>query len=160
MSAAAPPAPPQSAVLLYDGSCGFCARSVQFVLSHERERRTLRFASLQGPVGRDVAGRWPQLANVDSMIWYLPPGGAGPERVLVRSDAVLAIAQYLGGIWRVLGGLGHLVPRSLRDAAYDVVAARRHRITPKACLLPSADERSRFMDPEFAVRHSTTSERH
>jgi predicted DCC family thiol-disulfide oxidoreductase YuxK len=149
----------ESAVLLYDGSCGFCARSVQFVLSHERDRRTLRFASLQGPVGREVAGRWPQLANVDSMIWYLPAGGTRPERVLVRSDAVLAIAQYLGGVWRVLGGLGHIMPRSLRDAAYDAVAARRHRITPKACLLPSADERSRFMDPEFAPRSFTPLER-
>jgi predicted DCC family thiol-disulfide oxidoreductase YuxK len=144
----------ESAVLLYDGSCGFCARSVQFVLSHERQRRTLRFASLQGPVGREVAERWPQLTNVDSMIWYLPSGGVEPGRILVRSDAVLEIARYLGGIWRVLGGLGYLVPRSLRDAAYDAVAARRHRITPKACLLPSADERSRFMDPEFATPSS------
>ena len=35
-----------SALLLYDGTCGFCAQSVQFVLRHDRKRRTLRFSSL------------------------------------------------------------------------------------------------------------------
>ena len=32
-------------ILLYDGTCGFCAESLQLVLRHDR-RRTLRFAAL------------------------------------------------------------------------------------------------------------------
>lgn len=145
------------ALLLYDGDCGFCARSVQFVLRRERRRRTLRFASLQGPYGSEVRARHPEVDGVDSIIWYEPPGGEsrpeagrGPgagrgERVLVRSDAVLAVLSYLGGGWRLLGALGRLVPRVVRDAAYDLVAHHRRRLASNdACLLPTAEQRVRF----------------
>lgn len=135
------------ALLLYDGDCGFCARSVQFVLRHERRRRTLRFASLQGPYGSEVRARHAEVDGVDSIIWYEPPGGeAGRgERVLVRSDAVLAVLSYLGGGWRLLGALGRLVPRVVRDGAYDLVARHRRRLASNdVCLLPTVAQRARF----------------
>jgi predicted DCC family thiol-disulfide oxidoreductase YuxK len=131
--------------LLFDGTCGFCARSVQFVLRHEGRRRTLRFASLQGAYGRDVRARQPELTHVDSIIWCAPSEPGRAERVLMRSDAVLEVLQYLGGGWRVLGVLGRAVPRVVRDAAYDLVAGHRRRLASnEACLLPAADQRARF----------------
>ena len=140
----------EGALLLYDGSCGFCAASVQFVLAHERARRALRFASLQGELARDVVVRHPALAGIDSLIWYEPasPERARPERVLVRSAAVLEVADYLGGIWRVLGRIGRLIPRPLRDAAYDLFARHRYRVFGRvdACLLPTPAQRARFVD--------------
>lgn len=136
---------PAHPVLLYDGTCGFCAESVQLVLRHDR-RRTLRFASLQGPFGRSVLERHPELEGVDSIVW-VEPAGAG-ERVLVRSDAALRIAGYLGGWWR-LARVGSAVPRVVRDAAYDTVARHRHRLlgSGPSCLIPSPDDRDRFLDP-------------
>ena len=83
-------------VLLYDGTCGFCAESVQLVLRHDR-RRTLRFAALQGAFGRTVRARHPELEGVDSVVWVEPPAEGRPEAVLVRSDAALRVARYLGG---------------------------------------------------------------
>jgi hypothetical protein len=71
-----------SPVLLYDGTCGFCAESVQLVLRHDR-RRTLRFAALQGAFGVDVRARHPELARVDSVVWVDPPLAGQAERVLV-----------------------------------------------------------------------------
>jgi hypothetical protein len=44
---------PDGPVLLYDGLCGFCDGTVQFILKHDR-RGTLRFATLQGDFARDV----------------------------------------------------------------------------------------------------------
>jgi predicted DCC family thiol-disulfide oxidoreductase YuxK len=135
---------PAHPVLLYDGTCGFCAESVQLVLRHDR-RRTLRFASLQGAFGRSVLGRHPSLERVDSIVWVEP---AGPgERVLVRSDAALRIARYLGGRWR-LAQLSRAVPRVIRDAAYDAIARHRHRIlgSGPSCLVPNPDDRHRFLD--------------
>ena len=40
-----------------------------------------------------------------------------------------------------------VVPRPIRDLAYRVVAANRHRIfgTRVTCRVPTADERSRFL---------------
>jgi predicted DCC family thiol-disulfide oxidoreductase YuxK len=133
-------------LLLYDGSCGFCAESVQFVLRRDRRKRTLRFASLQGAVGSEMRARHPELETVDSVIWYErdPPR----DVLLVRSSAVLRVLRYLGGPWRLLAWLGGLLPRPLRDRAYDVIARHRHTLVRGAplCLVPTPDQRDRFVD--------------
>jgi predicted DCC family thiol-disulfide oxidoreductase YuxK len=132
-------------VLLYDGTCGFCAESVQVVLRFDR-RGHLRFAPLDGEFGAEVRSRHPELAGVDSMVWVDPPRGDRPERVLVRSSAGLRIASYLGGIWRA-ALLGWLLPRPLRDGLYDFVARHRHRIAGAhdSCLVPGPSVRDRFL---------------
>ena len=82
-------------VLLYDGDCGFCAGSVQFVLRHEpaAARARLAFAPLQGAFGARVRERFPELATVDSVVWYDPSVPA----VRVRSAA--ALAAMAGDLW-------------------------------------------------------------
>jgi predicted DCC family thiol-disulfide oxidoreductase YuxK len=137
-------------VLLYDGTCGFCARSVQFVLDHERDRHSLTFARLAGALGDDLRRRHPALASVDSVIWFEPADDAGGGTAFVRSAAVLRVLRYLGGGWRVLGLLGTIVPRSLRDWLYDVVARRRRTLVRRSpsCLVPSAEQRKRFLDAD------------
>src|SRR6202047_366084 len=79
-------------VLLYDGTCAFCAESVQTVLRHDR-RGTLKFAPLHGVFAASVRARHPELESIDSMVWVdLAPGGS--EQVLVRSAAALRVARY------------------------------------------------------------------
>src|SRR5213080_2161024 len=107
------------AVLPYDGTCGFCARSVQFVLRHERARRTLRFARLEGSFGLALRDRHPELAGVDSLIWYEPATATAPERLLWRSRGALRVAHYLGGVWAMLATLGNVIPRRILDRVYD-----------------------------------------
>ncbi|MFZ5891368.1 MAG: thiol-disulfide oxidoreductase DCC family protein [Myxococcota bacterium] len=130
-------------VLLYDGDCGFCATSVQFVLRHDKRSRALRFAPLAGELGEQVRREHPELAGVDSMIWYEPGASAGTVRV--RSEALLALLGYLGGGFRVLARLGRVVPRRLRDSAYAAFAARRKRFGGELCLMPTPEERARFL---------------
>ncbi len=136
------------ALLLYDGTCGFCAESVQFVLRHEGAARSLKFASLQSPTGVEIRGRHPELDNIDSVIWYEPGSGGTDDVILVRSRAVLRVLRYLGGVWRALGVLGAIVPRILRDRVYDFVARHRHKLVRGApvCVLPTPEQRSRFLD--------------
>ena len=135
-----------SPVLLYDGACGFCAESVQLVLRHDR-RRTLRFAALQGAYGRALRARHPELDGVDSMVWVEPDETANGSRVLVRSDAALRVARYLGGWWN-LAMIGRLLPRPVRDSLYNLIARHRHRLleTDPTCLLPDPEVRERFLD--------------
>jgi len=136
----------ESALLLYDGSCGFCARSVQFVLRHEGARRSLRFASLQSPAGAEIRARHPELDAIDSVIWY--EAGRPSDVVLVKSRAVLRVLGYLGGVWRALGWFGAIVPRVIRDRVYDFIARHRHRLVRGApsCVVPTAEQRPRFVD--------------
>jgi len=130
-------------VLLYDGLCGFCNASVQFILRHER-RHTLRFAALQGSFAREVKRRHPSLDDVDSLVWLEESGPR--ERVAIRSRAALAVAGYLGGFWRVLL-IFTIIPAPVGDFFYDVFARHRYRWfgTHASCPLPPTDVRSRFL---------------
>jgi predicted DCC family thiol-disulfide oxidoreductase YuxK len=130
-------------VLLYDGLCGFCNATVQFILRHE-SRPTLMFAALQGTFAAGVIERHPELKAVDSLVWVQANGP--DERVRIRSSAALAVVRHLGGIWRTLM-LFWLVPRPLRDWAYDLLARRRFRIFGRygSCPVPGEAVRARFL---------------
>jgi predicted DCC family thiol-disulfide oxidoreductase YuxK len=136
---------PAGPILVYDGDCAFCSRSVQFILRHDR-RRSVRFAARDGVAGRAVRERHPALLQVDSLIWVETRGAL--ERPLVRSESVLAIAAYLGGGFGLLGAVGRLIPRPLRDLGYDVIARFRRRLSfgGTACVIFTPEERSRVLD--------------
>ena len=132
-----------SPVLLYDGLCGFCDGAVQFVMRHDRHRR-IRFATLQGEYALGLLERHPALREVDSLI--LVEETEGGERVLVRSTGALRVAQLMGGPWKATVLL-RVVPRVVRDWAYDLFARNRYRMFGRLdhCRLPSAEERARFI---------------
>lgn len=131
-------------ILVYDGDCGFCTRSVQFVLAHDR-RGTARFAARDGIAGRAVRERHPHLRTVESLLWV--DQREGREVVFVYSDAVLETARYLGGVYAVLAAFGRLVPRVLRDPVYNAIARVRKRILggATACHLPAPHELARML---------------
>jgi predicted DCC family thiol-disulfide oxidoreductase YuxK len=132
-------------VLLYDGLCGFCDGTVQFILRHDR-RGTLKFATLQGDFARDVITRHPELAGVDSLV-LVERDSSGTEHVHVRSDGALRVARYLGGAWH-LARAAAIVPRFIRDWTYDGFARIRYRVFGRydACPIPSPEQRARFID--------------
>lgn len=132
-------------ILVYDGDCGFCTRAVQFVLAHDTRRGTVRFAARDGEAGRAVRQRHPHLQVVESLLWVETVDGR--EVVSIYSDAVLATATYLGGVYALLGGLGRIVPRLLRDPVYNLVARVRKQIMRGApvCRLPAPHELARML---------------
>jgi len=133
-------------VLLYDGLCGFCDATVRFLLKHDR-RGTLHFATLQGDFARALIARHPELKGVDSLVLVERDPATGAETVHVRSAGALRVARYLGGAWHLARALA-IVPRVLRDWAYDAFARVRYRVFGRydACPLPSPEQRARFID--------------
>jgi predicted DCC family thiol-disulfide oxidoreductase YuxK len=131
-------------VLLYDGVCGFCNKSVQLILDHDR-RGEMRFAALQSDYGQAVIERHTELRDIDSVVFieHAPDG----ERVYVRSDAALKVAAYLGGFWKIFL-VARVLPRGLRDYCYDLFARNRYKLFGKydSCMLPPPEVRSRFLD--------------
>jgi predicted DCC family thiol-disulfide oxidoreductase YuxK len=132
-------------VLLYDGLCGFCDSTVQFVLARDHGG-SMKFATLQGQFAAQIIQQQPELQAIDSLILVdTSENGAHPQ-VKVRSAAALGVAEYLGGPWK--GALLlKLVPRPLRDWAYDLFARNRHRWFGRydACPLPTPEQRQRFL---------------
>ena len=135
-------------VLLYDGTCGLCHATVRFILRHDKNR-SLRFASLTGNFGRSIVEKQPELEGVDSVVWLEPAANNRAACVLVRSTAALRVARYLGGPWRLFLVFA-LVPRTIRDRLYDLLARHRHLLAgPKDdCFALSPETRGRFLDSE------------
>jgi len=129
-------------VLLYDGECGVCTRSIQWILRHERSQ-TLRFAALQSQVGKHLIRRANIPENIDSLIWVQQP--AGELQARIWSGAVIEALRYVRGPWSTLA-LMRFIPRPLRDFGYRLFARHRLTFSPKACLLPTPETRARFLD--------------
>ena len=133
-------------VLLYDGLCGFCDMVVQFVLAQDRQA-VIRFAPLQGEFARALIARHPELRDVDSLI-FVEGANTPEERVFVKSEGAARVARYLGSVDRMIARVTAIVPRFIRDAAYDAFARVRYRVFGRreSCRVPSADQRARFLD--------------
>ena len=142
-SAAAVTAP----ILFFDGECGFCDRAVRFAMSHDAEGR-LYAATLAGETARVALQPFASmLVDIDSTVLYLPATPTRAAAVQIHSDAALSVLRLLGGGWAVLGVLGHVVPRWIRDGAYKAFAKRRFRIFGRveACQLWPPDWRARIL---------------
>jgi len=69
-------------------------------------------------------------------------------RIHTRSTAALRLSLHLGLGWRLLARVGLVVPRPLRDAAYDLVARNRYRWWGRreSCRVPTPEERALFVE--------------
>lgn len=134
-------------IILYDGVCGLCNRLNQFLLTRDKDNR-FRFASLQSDFASELLKRH-GLDATDLDTVYVVVDYAGPnERVLSRSDAVLFALQQLGGVWSVAGSLGKVVPGSIRNAVYRIVARNRYRVFGKyeVCMMPEERFKHKFVE--------------
>lgn len=134
-----------STLVLYDGVCGFCASSVQFLLRRDPRGR-FRFAALQSKVAQDVLAKHGARADDLDTVYVVDGYGTPEERVLSRSDAALHCAGLLGWPWK-LARIATLLPASLRNIGYDLIARHRYRIFGKldACMIPDPAIRDRFI---------------
>lgn len=138
--------PQPYAIVIFDGECAFCDRSVKWIIHHDRAAR-LRFTPRQSAVGQELLAKHglpPE--GVDSMI--LIEG----DRVSTHSTGVLRIAKLLPLPWK-LGAANLLIPRFIRDFLYRAMAKRRYKVAGKvdACSIPTPEQRSRILD-EMPIR--------
>jgi len=134
---------PAGQPIFYDGHCGLCHGLVRFVISEDQSAHPFSFAPLQGEeIKRSIT---------DSVRAELPDSVVvvdENENVLTRSTAVIYVLKRLGGMWFIGGTLLSLVPRALRNVAYDAVASVRKRIfgtTEEVCPLVPRPLRARFL---------------
>ncbi|MET3681939.1 putative DCC family thiol-disulfide oxidoreductase YuxK [Alkalibacillus flavidus] len=126
-------------VVFFDGVCNLCNGVVQWLIERD-DHDALRFAPLQSDLGKRLQKQIGQ-PELDSIIvvdrgkWY------------VKSDAALLIASKLNNKWRYLRVL-NIVPKRLRDVAYDSVAHNRKRIFGErnACMVPTPRLQRKFLN--------------
>ena len=134
-------------VLLFDGECGVCNGLVRFAHGHDA-RGTLRYAPLDGAFARALGDRFPELRAVDSIIWVGRRLTVDRSDIHVRSDAVIALCEHLGGAFRIAALVLRAFPRPIRDAGYDLFARNRQRFSPRRprCDLDATSLRSCLID--------------
>lgn len=131
----------QHKIILFDGVCNLCNRSVVFILQHET-RPEFSFASVQSDAGRQL------------LIWCGLPGDYFEAVVLIDrgkkflgSTAALKIGQTLKFPWSFLASLGLIVPKVVRDWVYNQIGKHRYQWFGKrdVCMIPTENLRSRFL---------------
>lgn len=125
-------------IVFFDGECVMCNTFLDLMMAIDQPI-TLKVAPLQGKTAQQ----------------YLPPLASDPEDWSIylldetglysQSDAVIRIAQRLGGVWALAAAAG-IFPKMIRDGIYRAIAQNRYRMFGKRdCRLPSPEEQARFL---------------
>jgi len=129
-----------ASIVLFDGYCNLCHRSVLFIIKRDRTGR-FKFVSLQSEPGRQLlSGAGGDPASLETMI-LLEDG-----LLYDRSTAALRICRKLDGPWPLLF-IFIIIPRPVRDMVYRWIARNRYRWfgRKEECLVPSEELKSRFL---------------
>jgi len=128
-----------SGIILFDGECAFCEGAVRFIA--RRDGGHFRFGASQSPSAAGLLARFGVTREAARSIILIEDG-----QLFLRSTASLKIAGRLSAPWRWAAWLLWL-PRPLRDAAYNLVAAVRRRIAgvSNACEVPPPEIRARML---------------
>jgi predicted DCC family thiol-disulfide oxidoreductase YuxK len=122
-------------------------------LKHDK-RDYFRFASLQS----DWSSSLLQRHNLDphdlDTVYVVLDQGQATERLLARSDAILFLLGKLDGIWK-LAVAGKVLPRTIRDGVYKLVARNRYRVFGKyeSCMVPEQNHRGRCLEEQSERGH-------
>lgn len=126
-------------LVLFDGPCTLCQRSVRFILRHERSS-DLKFSSLQSETGQNQLQTFAVPPEIDAMV-LIEEGEA-----FTGSDAALRICNYLRRPWRWFYALRHL-PGWMHRPVYRWIARHRYQWFGKdeSCPLPDPAQADRFI---------------
>jgi predicted DCC family thiol-disulfide oxidoreductase YuxK len=130
-------------IVIFDGYCNFCSRSVLFIIRRD-PKRYFTFAAAQTPEGQKIIGRYHLGDLAEHSIVLIEHGN-----VYRKSTAALRIARQLANGWRLFY-VCMIVPQRFRDFIYDLIARSRYRLfgMRDQCFIPGPAVRDRFLQEE------------
>jgi predicted DCC family thiol-disulfide oxidoreductase YuxK len=131
--------PTAASLVLFDGECNFCNRSIQFILNHEADH-DIRLASSSSTVGQKALRDCGLRCRPGSIV-VIEEG-----RCYTKSSATIRLARHLKAPWNLLS-LIVMIPAPIRDLVYELIAANRHRISGQMpyCRAGKPSEMARFL---------------
>ncbi len=137
---------PNPMIVFYDGLCGFCDRTVQFILDRDKQD-DFRFAPLQSDLAEEILPKHGKNPKDLNSLYVLVDKGLSTEHVLEKSDATVKIGKTLGGSPKFWASVVGIFPRFLRNLGYSGFARIRYLIFGKkdSCRLPTKEQRAKFL---------------
>jgi predicted DCC family thiol-disulfide oxidoreductase YuxK len=128
-------------IILFDGVCNFCNRTVNIILKYDQDVY-FQFAASQSNAGINLLQQFKLDQKASASVILIDN-----EKVYTKTDAVIQIANRLFG-WPKLFRLLKFIPRPIRDFGYDLVAKKRYALFGKreTCRVPEVSERNRFLN--------------
>lgn len=124
-------------IVIYDGMCGFCDSSIQFILEN-KPSENLRFASFQSEIGKALLLNFNIQATLDSIILI------ENENHFKKSRAFFKILKYVNSPLSYFKYL-NFIPSKVTDFGYDIIAKHRYKLMTQKCRLLSEKERAYFL---------------
>ena len=127
-------------IILFDGVCNFCNRTINIILKYDKQAY-LQFAASQSNAAIGVMQELGLEENTIASVILIEQ-----EKVYTKTDAVIQIANRLSG-WPKLFRVLKFIPKPIRDFAYDLIAKNRYALFGKKdnCMIPDASIRHRFL---------------
>lgn len=129
-------------LVLFDGVCNLCQRSVLFIIRHDSAGH-FQFCALQSRAAQKILDEYESAEDALASLLLLSNG-----ELYIRSRAALRIARHLDGLWPAFYYLFFWVPKFVADPVYNFVGKRRYKWFGKkeACWVPAAELRQRFIN--------------
>lgn len=127
-------------IVIFDGACNLCNKSVQFILEKERGA-SLHFTSLQSEKGKELLRQFNYSEDYQESVLFYENG-----KLYNESRAALKIARYLKAPWSWFS-VFWIVPGFMRNWVYRFVANRRIKWFGKteSCWVMQAEWKGRFL---------------
>lgn len=128
-------------IILFDGICNLCDKSVQYIIRHDRQD-IFRFVSIQSELGINILKHIGVNNNkVDSIILYQPR-----IAYFIKADAALKILRELNSYYRFLHVFS-ILPSFIKNSIYDFIASNRYKWYGKkeSCLVPTDELKAKFL---------------
>ena len=135
---------PDMPVILFDGVCNLCERTVHFVVRRDKNKK-FRFASLQSEAAQQLLSRHEYAFDTLSSVLLIVD-----DKMYRKSRAALQIVRHLDGAWPAIYYLLFWIPKFVADPVYDFIANRRYKWfgMKSECWIPDEDLRQRFIDEQ------------
>lgn len=126
-------------ILFFDGNCGFCNQTVQFILRHEKNKN-IYFSPLQSIFAAEQFKAF-NYHNDFSSIVVIRKG-----KLYTRSAAIQIILADLKSPYSLLPCIIKFLPRVLSNFVYELISKNRHRISKvTSCAVLDPIDRERFI---------------
>ena len=118
-------------IILYDGFCELCSRSIRFVIKRDRQGR-FNYLPLQSDEGKALLKKYNIEHVSDNTFVYIHN-----DKAYLKSTAALRVCKEIKGLKWLSVFL--IVPKFIRDFVYGIIAKYRYKWFGKLeeCFLPN-----------------------